>query len=90
MARHGDRLAVAACSSSFCATDGASRRAPSSASSPAARIVASLVFTGPLVVWRMFTTLGPDERVMWLVWTWGLVIVARGLRRYRIRPSGTA
>jgi hypothetical protein len=51
--------------------------------------VASIIFTGPLVVWRMLTTLGPDERVMWLVWTWGLVIVIRGLRRYRIRPSGT-
>jgi hypothetical protein len=50
----------------------------------------SLVFTGPLVAWRMLTTLGPDERVMWLVWTWGVVIIARGLRRYRLRPSGTA
>lgn len=50
----------------------------------------SLVMTGPLVAWRMLTTLGPDERVMWLVWTWGVVIIARGLRRYRLRPSGTA
>jgi hypothetical protein len=50
----------------------------------------SLAFTGPLVAWTMLTTLAPDERVMWLVWTWGLVVVVRGLRRYRIRPSGTA
>ena len=50
----------------------------------------SLVFAGPLVTWRMLTTLSADERVIWLVWTWGLVIVVRGLRRYRIRPSGTA
>ena len=28
----------------------------------------------------------PDERVMWLVWTWGIVSIARGLRRYR-HPS---
>jgi hypothetical protein len=49
----------------------------------------SLAFTGPLVAWQMLATLAPDERVMWLVWTWGLVIIARGLRRYRIRPSGT-
>jgi hypothetical protein len=50
----------------------------------------SLAFAGPLVAWRMLTTLGPDERVMWLVWTWGLVAVARGLKRYRIKPSATA
>jgi hypothetical protein len=51
---------------------------------------ASLAFAGPLVAWRMLTTLGPDERVMWIVWTWGIVVVARGLRRYRLRPSATA
>ena len=49
----------------------------------------ALVFAAPLIVWRMFTTLGPDERVMWLVWTWGVVVLLRGLRRYRIRPSAT-
>jgi hypothetical protein len=49
----------------------------------------ALVFAAPLIVWRMFTTLGPDERVMWLVWTWGVVFLVRGLRRYRIRPSAT-
>ena len=50
----------------------------------------SLVFAGPLVAWRMFTTLAPDERVMWLVWTWGLLVVVRGGRRYRrVRASGT-
>jgi hypothetical protein len=63
---------------------------------PVERVVAggadpvSLVLTGPLVAWRLFTTLAPDERVMWLVWTWGLLVVARGVRRYRIRPSGIA
>jgi len=50
----------------------------------------SLAFAGPLVAWRMFTTLGPNERVMWLVWTWGIVILTRGLKRFRIRPSTTA
>jgi hypothetical protein len=50
----------------------------------------SLVLTGPLVAWRMLTTLAPDERVMWLIWTWGLLVIVRGLRRYRLRPSGTA
>jgi len=50
----------------------------------------SLALAGPLVAWRMLTTLGPDERVMWLVWTWALVAIARGLRRYRIQPSATA
>ena len=50
----------------------------------------SLALAGPFVAWRMLTTLGPDERVMWLVWTWALVAVVRGLRRYRIQPSATA
>ena len=50
----------------------------------------SLAFAGPVVAWRMFTTLGPDERVMWLVWTWGIFILARGLKQYRIRRSTTA
>ncbi|MEP6493981.1 MAG: hypothetical protein ABJF01_14965 [bacterium] len=50
----------------------------------------SIVFSGPAVAWRMFTTLSPDERVIWLVWVWGLVIVLRGLHSYRIRPSATA
>jgi hypothetical protein len=49
-----------------------------------------VVFAMPLVVWRMFTTLSADERVMWLIWAWGLVLVARGLRAYRMRPSATA
>jgi hypothetical protein len=51
---------------------------------------ASLLFAGPVIAWRMLTTLAPEERVMWLVWTWGLVIIMRGLRRYRLRPSSTA
>jgi hypothetical protein len=50
----------------------------------------SLAFAAPLVAWRMFTTLGADERVLWLLWTWGLVILLRGLRSYRIRPSAAA
>jgi len=47
----------------------------------------SLLFAGPVVTWRMFTTLGADERVMWLVWAWGLVVVVRGVRAYRRRPT---
>jgi hypothetical protein len=50
----------------------------------------SLVFSAPLVAWRMLTTLSPDERVLWLIWIWGLVILMRGLHAYRIRPSATA
>ena len=47
----------------------------------------SLLFAGPVVTWRMFTTLGADERVMWLVWAWGLVVIVRGVRAYRRRPT---
>jgi hypothetical protein len=50
----------------------------------------ALLFTAPLVTWRMFTTLSADERVMWLIWIWGVVLLVRGLRRYRPRPSATA
>ena len=50
----------------------------------------ALAFTAPLVAWRMLTTLSADERVMWLIWTWGIVLLVRGLRRYRPRPSATA
>jgi hypothetical protein len=47
----------------------------------------ALMFAAPAVVWRMFTTLGADERVMWLVWAWGFVVVARGVRVYLRRPT---
>jgi hypothetical protein len=49
----------------------------------------ALVFALPAVAWRMFTTLGADERVMWLVWAWGIVVVTRGFRAY-LRRSPTA
>ena len=29
----------------------------------------------PLVAWRMLTTLSADERVMWIVWTWAIVLL---------------
>jgi len=50
----------------------------------------SIAFAGPIVVWRMFTTLGADERVMWLVWAWGIVIIARAVRAYLRRSPTTA
>jgi hypothetical protein len=55
------------------------------ASSPIA-----LAFAGPVVAWRMFTTLSADERVMWLVWTWGLLLLARGGRAYLRRTPNAA
>ncbi len=66
------------------------------ATRPVERVVAdgttaiALAFAGPAIAWRMFTTLSADERVMWLVWTWGVVLIVRGLRYYRLRPSATA
>lgn len=39
-----------------------------------------VVLTVPLVTWRMFTTLSADQRVMWVVWAWALVLVVRGAR----------
>jgi hypothetical protein len=63
------------------------------ATRPVERVVANgtnpvaIAFAGPLVVWRMFTTLSADERVAWIIWIWLIVIVVRGARRLRVRPS---
>lgn len=51
---------------------------------------ASLAFALPTIVWRMFTTLSADERVAWMIWTWGVVLVGRAVRRWRVRPSTAA
>ena len=49
-----------------------------------------LTLTLPIVVWSMFATLSVDERVIWLLWTWALVLAWRltsGWRgRRRLRP----
>jgi hypothetical protein len=50
----------------------------------------SIAFTAPVVAWRMLTTLSPDERVMWIVWAWGIVLLGGAWRRFRERPSGDA
>ena len=54
-------------------------------SNPLGVLVAGLV-----IPWRMLTTLSTDERAMWLIWAWALVLVARGLRMIRLRPSRAA
>ncbi len=50
----------------------------------------SIVLAPPVIAWRMFTTLSPDERVTWIVWVWGLLFLGRAVRRYRPRPSQRA
>jgi hypothetical protein len=50
----------------------------------------SVAFTAPVVAWRMLTTLSPDERVMWIVWAWGLLLLGRAWRRFRDRPPADA
>jgi hypothetical protein len=50
----------------------------------------SIAFTAPVVTWRMLTTLSPDERVMWIVWAWGLLLLGRAWRRYRDRQPALA
>ncbi len=44
-----------------------------------------LALTVPAVAWRMGTTLSTDQRVMWLVWAWGLVAIGFAMRRLRAR-----
>jgi hypothetical protein len=36
-----------------------------------------LTLSLPIVVWRMFTTLSFDERVMWIIWVWAFYVVTR-------------
>jgi hypothetical protein len=43
----------------------------------------SIALAGPAVAWRMLTTLSADERVMWIVWTWAIVLIAAAVRRRR-------
>ena len=50
----------------------------------------SVAFAPVVVTWRMLTTLSADERVMWIIWTWAIVLVIRTVRRYRPRASTTA
>ena len=47
----------------------------------------SIALAGPAVAWRMFTTLSPDERVMWIVWTWVIVGIAAVVRRRARAPA---
>jgi hypothetical protein len=51
---------------------------------------ARLALTLPLVTWRMLTTLSIDQRVMWIVWAWGLLVLGRLTARWRRRPSRPA
>lgn len=39
-----------------------------------------LALTGPAVFWRMLTTLSGDERVLWVIWIWAIVLIVRGAR----------
>lgn len=40
----------------------------------------SVLFAGITVPWRMFTTLGGEERMAWFIWIWAIVLVARVAR----------
>jgi hypothetical protein len=47
-----------------------------------------LVLTVPLVLARMFTMLSDNERVMWLIWVWAVVIARLAWRRRRLEKPG--
>jgi hypothetical protein len=44
-----------------------------------------LTLTVPALIWRMATTLSADQRVMWLIWAWGLALLLFAVRRARAR-----
>ena len=46
---------------------------------------AMLAFTLPAVAWRTFTTLSVEQRVSWLVWSWGVWLLLFAWRRSRAR-----
>ncbi|HEV8446115.1 MAG TPA: hypothetical protein VGQ44_04825 [Gemmatimonadaceae bacterium] len=49
----------------------------------------SIALAGPAVAWRMLTTLSADERVMWIAWTWAIVLIAAAVRRRRRKRAAT-
>jgi hypothetical protein len=53
--------------------------------------VVELMLTLPAVTWGMLRTLSADERVMWIVWTWVVALLARRMmasrRRRRLRVA---
>lgn len=51
---------------------------------------ALLALTAPIGFWTMLTTLSADERVVWVVWIWAIVLGVRGGRRVRRRRAATA
>ena len=44
-----------------------------------------LTLTLPLVTWGMLTTLSADERVVWVIWIWAVVLAVRLTREWRQR-----
>lgn len=44
-----------------------------------------LTLTLPLVTWGMLTTLSTDERVVWLIWVWAVVLAVRLTTEWRRR-----
>lgn len=50
----------------------------------------SLAFAAPAIGFRMLTTLSPDERVMWIVWVWAIVLAPRAWRSLRSRGATPA
>ena len=69
----------------FEATEVVERRVANTGRS-AARLVATL----PLVAWRALTTLTDNERVSWLIWIWGLVLIRLAWRRRRRAAAAPA
>jgi hypothetical protein len=47
--------------------------------------VSELVLTVPLMLWEMNATLGPQQRLGWLVWTWAIAHFGPLLRSHYIR-----
>jgi hypothetical protein len=66
----------------FEATQVVERREANTANSPA-----RLVATVPIVGWRALTMLTENERVSWLIWIWGLVLIRFAWRRRRSRAA---
>ena len=52
--------------------------------------ILELALTLPIVTWTMLTMLSVDERIMWVIWVWLIVVALRltktWIRRHRLRP----
>ncbi|HYD52270.1 MAG TPA: hypothetical protein VEA99_06575 [Gemmatimonadaceae bacterium] len=52
--------------------------------------IIALVFTAPVALWRLLTTLSVEQRLMWIIWVWALTLIGVTWRWGRARRTRAA